>query len=102
MLISEIAKLIKDKKLNKTETIRIRHPRFEPGEYLEVDCDEYPHFYSNWVEGNLIEWYPSLDDLIADDWEVVETILCEHDNCEPSVDHSEMICLDCGESMGPN
>lgn len=69
MNIVQISQAAKLRVLEKKETVRIRHGQFKPGEYIEIS-DEYPNFHSN-ESGQLIEWYPSLDDLTAADWEFV-------------------------------
>lgn len=55
--------------------VKIRHGKFLPGEGLIVSSDQYPNFYNASLvdEGvDCIEWYPSLDDLMADDWEFIK------------------------------
>lgn len=69
MLISELAKTLKEKgNLN----LHFRHGKFKQDEYVVFVDAEYPNFFSPDIGGELIEWYPSLEDLMAEDWEIIQ------------------------------
>jgi len=50
--------------------MKIRHGKFKRGEHLLVE-DNYPVFMHH-SENDYIEWYPSLEDLAATDWEFIK------------------------------
>lgn len=70
MNISELAKIIQ----SKTES-KIRRKSFQSEEYVLYEND-YPSFYcrsgDNPAAGHTMEWWPSVEDLAADDWEIID------------------------------
>ncbi len=76
MNIVEISHSIITRKTFSSAPLKIRRASFEPGEYINVH-DEYLDFtvkgylVKGYLVGEYIEWYPSLGDLIATDWEFI-------------------------------
>lgn len=78
MNISELAKKLKD--MGTDVCVKIRAGHFAPGSYVVYEPDyfnkgsHYPVFHcavADNPEGDDMEWWPDLNDLAAEDWEVI-------------------------------
>lgn len=74
MNIQQVSKLIQNQQI---PACKIRRKGFLPEEYVEVGT-EYPHFNFFWDDNNSGCWYPSLEDMVSDDWELFNMKTSSH------------------------